>query len=215
MRIHRFAVALSALALGAGMVRAEYLSYTITGTADGSLGSRAFTGAAFTLTAIGDTTQIQQLSSGAYMLSALRMSIDVAGVGTGTFVDPTEVQAFSSLGVTENIAFLDSDYTNPIVGINPTGLLGYNLSTPVAPTAAMLSSHNVDYWDTTAGTLGFIGTTDFSNPRDLSFQVGQATLPEPSTLVLAAIAAMAGLCALARRRCLSDRDRALASHVPS
>jgi len=213
MGILRYAVALSALALGAGTARAEYLSYTITGTADGSLGSQAFTNAAFTLTAIGDTTQIQQFPPGAYTLSALRMSIDVAGVGTGTFIDPTEVGAFNYLGVTEYISFQDADSTNPIVGINPTGLNGYNLSTPVPPTAATLYSHNVDYWDTTAGTLNFTGTTDFSNPRDLSFQVGQ--VPEPSTLILAAIAAMVGLGALARRRCLADSDRALALDVPS
>ena len=76
---------------GVGPAKAEFITFTESSTATGSLGGTTFTDALLTITSTGDTTQLQNPSLGFYAIDSLTANVTVAGVGSGSFTVATYV----------------------------------------------------------------------------------------------------------------------------
>lgn len=175
--------------LFAALVQAVPITYTIQGTATGSLGALAagvkkpdgllfnpFTSAAFTITLSTDTTQVSGGTT-----PAVSTSFNITGVGSGTFTNPLQLQVQTG---TQTVALLGvMSFTNPAFGsFNLTSALG-----PLGVTPVLLPS-NVP---TSRGALTF---TSASNVTFTSAPAGPPPIPAPPTLLLG----LTGLgCALA------------------
>src|SRR6476620_818654 len=99
------------LALSLTPTHSTPISYSETAPVSGSLGGVSFSDSLLTLTASGNTTNIT--SAGGVFSILLPVSFSVAGIGSGTFTDATEVVSntgvpdagFSDLGVNRGILF--------------------------------------------------------------------------------------------------------------
>lgn len=68
---------------------ANQITFIHTGVGSGSLGRTSFAATEFTITAIGDTANRQQVGSDVYFIDHDSAVIDISGVGVLTFVSPT------------------------------------------------------------------------------------------------------------------------------
>ncbi len=165
------------------------ITYTQIATGSGSLGGTSFTNAVVTITAIADTAGIilSDPSDKFYEVTNESTTVDVAGIGSATFTDTIYtgvVQLFQVAG------FHDINSEDILDTGSPT-FSTYNLSTSIGPLAGTTIINPGWSFPTTAGA--FIFTS--ANENDSTFQatLGTAPIPEPSSLILAGIAALVGL----------------------
>src|SRR5262249_46820073 len=76
---------------GVGSAWARPITYTFTGTGSGSLGANSFTAAAFTITALADTSQVVVRNPFFTYVPTSSATIDVSGIGSANFTGSTEV----------------------------------------------------------------------------------------------------------------------------
>jgi len=191
-----------AFMLAGTAVSAGPITYTMTATATGTLGSTAFTGAAITVTSVADT-------SGAFVASgtfpdlnweniAFSSTIAIAGIGTETFTDQTFWLDPNGAG---DIIFGDIDSSSPsfgggILGLTHlfVGLETYNLQSAFGPvsspfdfeTGAFNAFQNIH---TSGGVLSLVARNDTFT----------ATTPEPAPFLFVALG-MLGLLTISRVR---------------
>jgi hypothetical protein len=169
------------------------ISFAYTGSGSGSIGGTPFTNTPFVITALGDTNSRLGPLSGIYWIDHASAQIEINGVGSYSFLDPTSTYYdFQSPSVyltrTPDVLLLGS--TVPI-----SGLAGWNMLTSIGPISTAFLSIQ---WEnipllTSGGTLslsGFIPSASFT-----------ATLvPEPCAFVLTVIAS-AGFVSRRRNAC--------------
>jgi hypothetical protein len=176
---------LSALALGiASAASALPITYTHSGFGSGTLDGVAFGSVApvaFTITAHGDTDNRENAMAGpflvAYFIDNDDASIEIEGVGTFNFTDPTR---------------FFSNVENGLVGFSRAGLFGadlfngptaggWDMTTSIGP----LSGPGKVWWDGNVSTDG--GELVFNRAdSDATFEavVGGDPVPEPASLLL-------------------------------
>jgi hypothetical protein len=174
---------------------AEPITYILSGTATGSLGTTDFTGAQFVWTGLGDTTTPPDVYPGIEtQFSLAGSSISIAGLPVATFPNDPIHQPYLALS---NPAFPDTAFF--IVGYSSgIGFSAPAIGTwdgvsplPLTPVTFVLL---MDYpTDTDQGSLTI---TSVSN---LQFEADTGSVPEPATWTLIALAA-AGLCLSPRLR---------------
>ncbi len=163
-------------------------------TADGALGSTQFTGAVVTFTGVGDTADIQTIGGGVRLLLE-SPSVDVAGVGSGVFTDPFDIE----IGKTAGDAILQDEThgVGHMFSLIASGLIGYDLSTPIGPLTGTPGAFITGImYATTGGDFSFNG--DEMVTGTVTFQA--AAVPEPSTFLLGAMAAGIGVVTARLRR---------------
>ena len=95
----RFRILASILTLAlAGIASATPIKFTYTGTGSGDLSGTAFSNAAFTISALGDTSARQDDSAG-YFIDHINASIDIAGVGNVAFITGTRTFVNNLAGI--------------------------------------------------------------------------------------------------------------------
>jgi hypothetical protein len=175
------------------------LTYTVSGTASGQLGTTAFTNALVTFAATADTSNIVNvpINGGTFVVTATSATVNVAGIGTATITSPIEAydlpgnaQAGLEITATPLTSF------QALTGMVLPAFASYNLATPIGPLSGNGFIGNVPgSLQTTSGQLTIPILNTF-----LTFTAA-ATVPEPSSLVLTATAGLIGLaCAWGRRR---------------
>jgi hypothetical protein len=163
------------LALSPTPTHSRPFSYSETAPISGSLGGVSFSDSLLTLTASGDTTNIDNFARGVVRI-LLPISFSVAGIGSGTFTNATEVVSnsgvpdagFSDLGV--NLAILFT--SNPAFST-------YSLATPIGPITGTALFNLGQLFPTTAGPLEFTtaGNATFTAFTAVPGPVAGAGLP--------------------------------------
>jgi hypothetical protein len=176
-------------------VSAGPITYTMTATATGTLGSATFTGAAITVTSSADTTGAFVASGTVPDLNweniAFSSTIAIAGIGTETFTDQTFWLDPNGAG---DIIF--GPFFGGILGLTHlfVGLETYNLQSAFGPvsspfdfeTGAFNAFQNIH---TSGGLLSLVASNDTFT----------ATTPEPSSFLFAGLG-MLGLLTVSRVR---------------
>jgi heme A synthase len=191
MTIRQIAIAAVAMALVVQVQSAlgGLITYTQIATGSGSLGGTSFTNAVVTITAIADTADIilSDPSDRFYKVTNESTTVDVAGLGSATFTDAIYtgvVQLFQVAGFSD-------PKSEDILDTQSPAFSTYNLSTSIGPLAGTTVINPGFSFPTTAGDFIF----NSANANDSTFQatLGTASIPEPSSLILASTAALAGL----------------------
>lgn len=175
----RFVLVATLLLSSVQPLNAAVLVTTIKGIANGGLGGQTFQEAAFTITATGETSQIQLPLAHTYQLPVVA-SVTVEGIGSGTFTNPIVVTSnqpksiagFGDLVVDRSILFVKNDLFR-----------FYNLQDSIGPLTGITPHNAGDQFPTTSGIFLL------SNVLFASFEA--TLIPEPASLSLIGIAAVA------------------------
>jgi hypothetical protein len=182
------------LGLGAG-ARADSIMYTLSVEATGSLDGNPFTDALVTLAGAGDTADISQVVfPGLGPIPGLfdipvTAQVTVAGLGSATFTDNIVVfvdKIGGDVGFTDNTSFAE------ILDVSNSALTSYDLAASFGPVSGPPGGTPGESFPTTMNTFEIDA---FSGPATFTARA----VPEPSSLALAGLGAMA-LAGYARRR---------------
>jgi hypothetical protein len=181
-----------AVLAGVGEAQADPITYTVSGTASGSLGANPFTNAAVTVTAAADASAIVNHGAGFFDVPSLAATVSVSGLGTATFTVPTRTftnQPIGGAGIGTSTGINPPDILDTLG--NPA-LTTYDLSTSIGPLTGTPGFNSGTHFATTSGDLvlnSVSGNTTFT----------AVAAPEPSGLALAGVG-LAGWIGYAWRR---------------
>jgi hypothetical protein len=181
-------------AVVSGTVFAGPIQFIYTGTGSGTSNGNAFSNAAFTITETADTSSRQACGAGCFFIDDKTASINIAGVGSLTFVTGTRTLISGSEVFFARASFTGSDLFD---GPANAALSGYDLLTSIGP---ITGSGSLAQWiSPSVVTSG--GVLIFTNGiSDASFRAiaGIASVPEPQTWFLLGAGALGF--GLARRK---------------
>jgi hypothetical protein len=189
----------AAVALCGASVFAAPITFIYSGFGSGSLGGSAFAASAFTITALGDTTNKASCGGNCDFIDHDSASITIAGLGTfgfntatrTFFRDDEDIAGFSRAGS----GGLDLFYSPQTAALD-----GWDLVSSIGPISG---NGQLLQWSSTFGdVLTTGGTLFFDDGRnDSTFQAitGATTVPEPTSMALAGLALL-GCYAASRRR---------------
>ena len=182
------------------------ITYTESATASGSLGGVPFSNALVTIRLTGDTANVMPFVLWpSILLNVGTATVTIAGLGVATFNNPNGYAAVAvPPGViveatvpTFNIAQFDgpaqSDGITHIMGLQDVALQDYDLASAFGPlTATSLPFSGSEKYGTTRGDLVLT-----SGSETVTFT---ATIPEPPSMSLFGLGALALLSAVRRRK---------------
>jgi hypothetical protein len=177
---------------------ANTITITQTGFGSGAIGSMSFTDAAFTITEIGDTSDVTSFSEGELFADTFA-SISISGVGTLDFTSPTSTFVNNDL---DEVGFgfpsrdLSEGPTNPAFAT-------WNMLSSIGPISGKeeLLQWKLSPVDTSGGVLVFN-----RGLSDTVFTATVSTAPEPRTLPLLGIG-LAGMMIFVTRRKTAEVNR--------
>ena len=195
-------LATALVASGAGNARAGLVTYTETATVSGSLGSTTFTDATITITQTADTasgvmtspfTHALYIRDATAILSLAGGDLDSPLSASFTLTTYTEVGTSGSVGVGQRVGPPGLGFIPQILAAEGAAP-GYGLTSSLGPVSgpAFIQPDTSITYGTTAGLLNLTEANG-----DATFQ---ATVPEPSSLALGAVACATGLAISAARR---------------
>jgi hypothetical protein len=164
---------------------AETITYTETAMATGTLGGQSFTNALVTLTATGDTSDVDMVGAPVSASIFLPVELNIAGIGSAEFTDTTSV--VSNIGGGGVVGFSDNTPppNNPLgfsilSDVSSTFKNFYDLQSAIGPVDGFAVVNSGVAISTDAGTLVF------TSAEDATFQavLTPAATPEPSSLML-------------------------------
>src|SRR5512143_2092654 len=91
--LQRIAIAMGVSCALATVAHAVPITYTFAGTWSGSLGATTFTDAPFTVTALGDTTQVTSIGPGVPCNNLTGLTFNISGVDSGYITSPLSIAA--------------------------------------------------------------------------------------------------------------------------
>jgi hypothetical protein len=170
MRLLRWTLPPLVLLLSVASAQAIPITYTVTGTATGTLGVSAFTNALVTITLVGDTSFV-----GFDVGSA---TVNVSGLGSASFTDTMVVT-----DNTDNPSAQISDLTMNVLTfgtISPV-FAAYNLRGPIGPILGPSLINGGTVFPTTSGNFDI---TSVSGNVSTFTATTAAAVPEPASLFL-------------------------------
>src|SRR6185312_9706986 len=152
MRLFVLAALLAAGSLS--VAHADPVTYTLTGTFSGSLGSTSFTSIAGTITMVGDTSGVTDLGSGFFTNTTGTSTITLQGLGTATFLSTT----FGAESQFDGAGFYDTANGFGSGIFEPALNSSVDLTGPFSDTAFLETSFAAE----------LLGTTEATDLGDLS-----------------------------------------------
>jgi hypothetical protein len=162
------------LAVPAQSAVAEMVTYTFTADATGSLNGSGFADSLVTLTFVGDTSSVTEVSSGLFRNTVGTATVMIGGT-TATLTPPVDV----FVNQTDDTAGIETFAT--ILTIQSSGLASYELATSIGPLSGTAGGvvNNASF----ATSAGPLIITSFAATG--TFQATVSTVvPEPASLLL-------------------------------
>ena len=166
------------LALSISAAFASSITYTISTSAGGSIGSTNFNDNTITFTQTSDTSLVTNCSPGVYCTpTSTSNTVTIGGIGTYTVTDSTFFVV--------NHGGPDLGFADVSLGLNPlaeddTAFGTYTLQTALGPIFDVENDDRATGINTTGGVLSFTG-----NSLDATFTaVVNSSVPEPGSLGL-------------------------------
>jgi len=166
--------------LSAGLLYADPITYTFTGSGTGSLGATNFTNASFTVTLTSDTSNVavQPVLGSIPGIIGLPADIDIAGIGTENFTGTAFIFAGGvSVGFGEGNSGVPSLPGN-LITVNNAALTGYGLTTGITASGTNTILSQFVNADTSGGLL------TFNTMSSVTFDSSVSGVPEPSAFAL-------------------------------
>jgi MYXO-CTERM domain-containing protein len=196
MKVLRLIAAATVLALTVGTMgraRADEIDVIATGIGTGSLGGSRFVDAAFTITAISDTTRVVPIGSGGLDVGADNSVVTISvGSVSATVMDPTiifNLRGSSAAGIASGTT---SSPGVAVEAVHNTAFASYDLLSSIGPlTGTAFTGNPPPLLNTTLGafTLGSV----VADSGTIQVVVESSTIPEPASLTSATLVALAGL----------------------
>lgn len=149
------------------------ITYTLSGTGNGTVGATPFTNAAYTITVVGDTTAV---SGGPTFQNVVTGTMTIAGIGTATITEPIIV--FNNQ---TNSAFGVGRPGSDLLDVNDAAFATYALATSLGPIPGLVP-FALNQFNLLASSLGAI-TMPTSGPVTFQATTGAAPPPAASTPV--------------------------------
>ena len=197
MRMGMLMMMSAVVGLTTGRADAAFATYTETVTGSGTLGGVSFTNALITITGTGDTTDIFSPPAfpGVFALSLASNTVTVAGLESASLTLNNVQVAVNQITATGGFAYGANG--TAIVGNYNAAFASINLAASTGPLMGIASFNAESLLSTTRGNL-VINTV--SSSATFQATVTPNSVPEPSSLALAGVAAVAGLGRWARQR---------------
>jgi hypothetical protein len=190
-------------------LQAAPITYTETAMASGALNGTSFSNRVVTITFFGDTLNVAPFGNGCALCLVNLVStatVNVSGVGTDTFKDPTGIIGFPflspDLGGMAGVAMVDAAPQTSgllLIATIDNAFVGYDLASAIGPIQGLTGTpDNAITYSTTLGTFQWNPYPDTS-----TFTAAVAPVPEPATLTLTALGLGGVLTRYCRRRSAS------------
>jgi hypothetical protein len=187
--------------------QASPITYTETATASGVFNGTSFTNKLVTITFFADTSNVAPFGNGCgpcLVNLSTSATVNVPGIGTGTFIDPTGIIDFPQpfldpdIGGFAAVALVDAAPQTSgllLLATLNNALIGYGLATSIGPITGGAATPDPTISYNT--TLGIFQWNPY--PESSTFTATAAPVPEPATLTLTALG-LAGVVLRYRRR---------------
>ena len=167
----------------AGIATAGPLRYSLTGTADGTLGGVGFAGAGIDVTALADADDVFEVDQGIWLSPLQQFSVALAGQDPVFALDQVFFFVNRNIGIA---GFLDQ-FTGDFLDVSAAGLTAYDGAHAFGPAPAL-----VTLLAPVATTGGLLELAAFDHARFVVVDAAVALpLPGSAGLVLAGLAAWA------------------------
>lgn len=165
--------------LAATQVQAFQVTYTFSAVGSGSLGGNSFSGVAFTITSVADTTSGGFLGAGVPFLNDTSANVFITGLGAANFTSPTITVANNNLGA--------AGISDPGLGLailfaeQNLGLNAYDLTTSIGPLTGTAADNIGQPFPTDDGnfiirSVGDVTFTAVANPNGQNVPEAASTL---------------------------------------
>jgi hypothetical protein len=166
---------------------ADPITYQLTGTVSGTIGTTTLTNATFTFVGNGDSTGVFEPDPGVFVNPLSSVTVSLSGIGVASVIDAFYFYANPSV---PGAGFIDI-FTGDVLDFGATEFSSYDGVSPMGPLFDV-SEILLAPFDTTDGTL------NLSSATDLVFTTSNATTttPEPSSFALCGLVLAAVLVAV-------------------
>jgi len=173
------------------VVAADPITYTFAGTATGIAGTQAFTLTPFVIVVSSDTSTITQSAGpGIFTTGLSAATIDIMGVGSGTFTTPKLVFDNQNLG----LLGLSDQTSGDLLDLSNAGFSTYDLSTSYGPVTD--PAPTTPEFQNIASSLGPISFDTAINTTFTASKTSGGGVPEASSVVLLGSMCLGGVSAL-------------------
>jgi len=184
----------------AAFVGGSPITYRLTATGTGTVGTTPFTEATFTLELTTDTSLIINQGSGVYATPSTTGSIEIAGFGVGTFTDVIDVFSNINGGSVGAVGFSHGASQLDLCDLESPVLAGYDLTTAIGPafSSTLVPVSQFQNIGTSLGDVSFSSYHDGTFTATLGNGTAVPTASAPALMILAVLLAACGVVALRR-----------------